>query len=198
MQGSAALSAPRAPSSNPSVEGTARELRVEALDARRHDRAAFSCGAESLDLYLKTQASQDVRRKANAVFVLVSAPEPRSVLGYFTICAFAVAPGGFPDEDRKHLPRYPLASATLVGRLAVAKARHGQGLGAILLVRALRLAYENADVVGSSMVVVDALDENAAGFSAAHGFVRLPESMRLVLPMRTLATLFRPPAAQVP
>jgi hypothetical protein len=39
------------------------------------------------------------------------------------------------------------------------------------------------------MVVVDALDENAAKFYIAHGFVRLPESSRLVLPMRTISTL---------
>jgi hypothetical protein len=34
------------------------------------------------------------------------------------------------------------------------------------------------------MVIVDALDEPAADFYAAHGFVRLPDSLRLVLPMR--------------
>ena len=156
-----------------------------------HDRASFSCGVESLDRYFKTQAAQDVRRKANAVFVLVAAGEPRAVLGYFTLCAFGLASGEIPDQARKHLPRYPLVSATLIGRLAVAKSHHGQGLGGILLVRALRLAHRNADVVGSSMVVVDALDENAVRFYAAHGFARLPRSLRLVLPMRTLATLFK-------
>lgn len=36
------------------------------------------------------------------------------------------------------------------------------------------------------MVVVEAIDESAAGFYAAHGFVRLPESLRLVLPMRVI------------
>jgi hypothetical protein len=40
------------------------------------------------------------------------------------------------------------------------------------------------------MVVVDALDERAAGFFAAHGFIRLPESLRLVRPTQTLAKLF--------
>jgi hypothetical protein len=35
--------------------------------------------------------------------------------------------------------------------------------------------------VGSSVVIVDALDEAAAGFYAAHGFVRLPDSLRLVI-----------------
>jgi hypothetical protein len=34
------------------------------------------------------------------------------------------------------------------------------------------------------MVVVDALDEAAASFYAVHGFVRLPDSLRLVMPMR--------------
>jgi hypothetical protein len=34
------------------------------------------------------------------------------------------------------------------------------------------------------MVIVDALDEQAVDFYAAHGLVRLPDSLRLVLPMR--------------
>lgn len=177
------------------MAGTEQDLRVEPLDGRRHDRAGFTCGVDSLDLYLKTQASQDLRRKANAVFVLVAADEPRQVLGYFTLCAYALAPGVVPEEARKHLPRYPLVSATLIGKLAVATSQQGRGLGGVLLARALRKAYESAHVVGSSMVVVDALDERAAAFYASHGFIRLPESMRLVLPMRTLAKLFGPSPA---
>ncbi|MBS2016469.1 MAG: GNAT family N-acetyltransferase [Deltaproteobacteria bacterium] len=165
------------------------DLRLEAL-SKVHDRASFSCGVESLDTYLKTQASQDVRRKANAVFVLTASSSRRFVLGYFTLCAYGLAPGVVPDEARRHLPRYPLVSATLLGRLAVHVSRHGQGLGGVLLAEALRKAYDNADVVGSTMVVVDALDEKAASFYAAHGFVRLPESARLVLPMKTIAKLF--------
>ena len=34
------------------------------------------------------------------------------------------------------------------------------------------------------MVIVDALDEASSGFYAAHAFVRLPDLLRLVLPMR--------------
>jgi GNAT superfamily N-acetyltransferase len=172
------------------VVGAAKELRVEPLDSKKHDRTEFSCGVGSLDSYLATQASQEVRRKANAVFVLVETDEPRTVLGYFTLCAYGLAPGAIPEEARKHLPRYPQVSATLIGRLAITRSHQGQGLGAVLLIRALRKAHETADVVGSSMVVVDALDENAARFYAAHGFIRLPESMRLVLPMQTIAKLF--------
>lgn len=164
------------------------ELRIEPL-AAAHDRASFSCGVESLDTYLKNQAGQDVRRKANAVFVLVATAEPRRILGYFTLCATALSHGDVPDTARKYTPRYPLVSATLIGRLAVSKDHHGQGLGAVLLAQALRRASDSADTVGSSMMVVDAIDEAAAEFYAAHGFVRLPESLRLVLPMRLIEQL---------
>jgi GNAT superfamily N-acetyltransferase len=171
-------------------DGT-KDLRLEP-PRKVHDRKSFACGVESLDTYLKTQAVQDVRRKANAVFVLTAPASPRVVLGYFTLCAYGLAPGVVPDEARQDLPRYPLVSATLLGRLAVHVSHHGQGLGAMLLAEALRRAYDNADVVGSSMVVVDALDEKAAAFYSAHGFLRLPESSRLVLPMKTVAKLFSP------
>ena len=171
-------------------EGIAPDLRVELLGSE-HDRKGFTCGVESLDVYLKTQAGQDVRRKANAVFVLVETAAPTRILGYFTLCATALLPGDVPLEARKHIPRYPLVSATLIGRLAVARERQGHGLGAVLLASALRKAHLSAASVGSSMVVVDALDEAAARFYVAHGFVRLPDSMRLVIPVRVVNELLQ-------
>ncbi len=159
------------------------DLRIVLLDDG-HDRSRFSCGVDSLDRYLKTQAGQDVRRKANAVFILTEPDAPARILGYYTLCAMAISQGDVPEAARKHVPRYPLVSATLIGRLAVARDRQGQRLGAVLLADALQRAFESASTVGSSMVIVDALDEPAAGFYAAHGFVRLPDSLRLVLPMR--------------
>jgi predicted GNAT family N-acyltransferase len=165
------------------VNGQSPEFRIGPLNDGR-DRAGFTCGVESLDRYLKTQASQDVRRKANAVFMLSAQDEPARVLGYYTLCAMAISHGDVPEAARKHVPRYPLVSSTLIGRLAVARDRQGQHLGSILLADALERAFESADSVGSSMVIVDALDQAAAGFYASHGFVRLPDSLRLVLPMR--------------
>jgi GNAT superfamily N-acetyltransferase len=170
------------------VGPAAHEFRLEPL-GKHHDRGAFSCGVQSLDHYLKTQASQDMRRKANAVFVMVSADAPMRIIGYFTLCAYTLSQSAVPEAARKHIPRYPLVSATLIGRLAVAADHHGHGLGGVLLARALRKSYENASVVGSSMIVVDALDERAARFYEAHGFIRLADSMRLILPMQTVSSL---------
>ena len=161
------------------------DLRIEAL-ASHHDLADFSCGVDSLDRYLRTQAGQDVRRKANGVFILTALDKPNEVLGYYTLCATALQQGDVPVAARKHVPRYPLVSATLVGRLAVTQTRQGEGLGAILLADAVRRAYASAGTIGSSMLVVDAINERAAAFYEGNGFVRLPDSLRLVLPMHAI------------
>lgn len=164
------------------------EYRVVAL-AARHDRSAFSCGVESLDAYLKTQASQDIRRKANAVFVMVTPRTPDQIVGYFTLCAYTLNQGAVPDAARRHVPRYPLVSSTLIGRFAIATAYQRRGIGSVLLACALQIAYENVSVVGSSMIVVDAIDESAARFYESHGFIRLADAPRLVLPMHTVAAI---------
>lgn len=130
-----------------------------------------------------------MRRKANGVFILVEPNCPTVVLGYYTLCATALSQGEVPDSARKHVPRYPLVSATLIGRLAVSTTRQGERLGAMLLADAVRRAYASADTVGSSMLVVDALDERAAAFYAANGFLRLPDSLRLVLPMQAIGRM---------
>jgi len=71
----------------------------------------------------------------------------------------AISQGYVPEAVRKQVPRYPMVSATLIGRLVVANDRQGQHLGSILLVDALPRALESADTVGSPMVSVDAMDE---------------------------------------
>lgn len=174
------------------TEWPSADLLVVALD-ETHGRAAFSCGVDSLDRYLRTQAGQDVRRRANGVFVLVEPVKATMVLGYYTLAATALPPADVPEAARQHIPRYPLVSATIIGRLAVAQSRQGQRLGAVLLADVMRRAYAIAGTVGSSMLVVDALDEPAAGFYAAHEFIRLPESSRLVLPMRLVPRLIPSP-----
>ena len=167
------------------MPGSRPDLRIEAL-AEHHDRSTFSCGIDSLDRYIRDQAGQDVRRKANGVFVLVVSTQPSMVLGYYTLCATAVPQGEVPVAARKHIRRYPLVAAILVGRLAISATRQGQRLGAILIADAVRRTYASASTIGASMMVVDAINERAATFYEANGFVRLPDSLRLVLPMSVI------------
>jgi ribosomal protein S18 acetylase RimI-like enzyme len=144
----------------------------------------LSLRLESLDRYLKAQAGQDVRRKANAAFVLGLKTEPERVLGYCTLCAMAIYQVEMPEAARKHVRRYSLVSCTLSGGLAVAKDKQRHRFGSILLADVLQRAFESASAVGFFMMIVDDLDETTAGLYRAHGFVRLPDALRLVLPMR--------------
>ena len=70
----------------------------------------------------------------------------------------------------------------MIGRLAVAKYQVGE----VLLMNASSGFFDSANRVGSSTVAIDALDEVSLA-RAAHGLVRLPDSLRLVLLMRMAA-----------
>ena len=62
----------------------------------------------------------------------------------------------------------------------------------MLLADAVHRAYASAAAVGSSMLVVDAINERAAAFYQGSGFVRLPDLLRLVLPMTAIQRLVEP------
>jgi GNAT superfamily N-acetyltransferase len=102
--------------------------------------------------------------------------------------------GHFPGIDSRIVILVPGECQSLTGgaikaKEHAAKEMQGQRLGTVLLADALRRAYGNAGTVGSSMVIVDALDEGSADFYASPGFIRLPDSKRLVISMRSIAEL---------
>lgn len=164
-------------------------FRIEPL-GRIHNRASFTCGEEALDRYLREQAGQDVRRRVAAVFVLVQVTDGR-LAGYYTLSSASLSSDDLPPEMTRTLPRYPCLPATLLGWLAVDARFRGQGLGELLLLDALRRAWQVTAQIGSLWVIVDAGNDRARQFYARYGFLSLPDSpMRLFLPMRTIEALF--------
>ena len=166
-------------------------LRFEPLDKRKHDRAAFSCGQESLDRYLKEHATQEIKKRVAAVYVLT--PDGKTIAGYYTLSQYAIEAGELPPElvQQLQLPRYDKLPATLLGRLARGKQFKGRGLGELLLMGAMKRALEHSRNIASVAVVVDAIDENAHAFYRRYGFIDIPNRPnRLFLPMKTVAQLF--------
>lgn len=144
---------------------------------------------DSLDHYLRKQASQDVRKKVAAVFGLT--PDGTTVAGFYTLSAHLVNLSDLPIEHAKRLPRYPFVPATLLGRLAISTAFQGQRLGKFLLMHAFEKALESSRRVATAMVVVDAQDEAARSFYLRYGFVPLEsQPNRLLYPMKTIEKLF--------
>lgn len=153
--------------------------------AAAHDRQTFSCGAEPLDRYLRTQATQDVRRHIANCFV-ASPLQSNAVAGYYTLSAASIPMTGLSAEQARKLPRYPVLPAALIGRLAVDRRHQGQQLGAALLFDAIARAIR-ADAAVFALVV-DAKDEAAARFYRHHGFEAFSgRAGRMFLPVATAA-----------
>ena len=89
-------------------------------------------------------------------------------------------------EAPKGLPRQAV-SAVLLGRMAVAQAAHGKGIGSMLVATARQLARETIMRTGGVGMVVDAANEEIVGFYAKYGFLRVvPEGLRMFLPSASL------------
>ena len=150
----------------------------------------FNCGKFLLDTYIKTQASQDVKRKLSACFVSVDHVSGL-IQGYYTLSNNSISLELIPENYRRKLPNsYNSIPATLLGRLAIDVKFRGLGLGKMLLIDALSRCYEISKSVGSFAVVVDPLDEEAERFYTKYGFILLPDSHKMFLPMKTVGKLF--------
>lgn len=160
-------------------------LRSEPL-AIQHDRSGFRCGVSELDDYLVRQASQDVRRRVAAVFVMVEEQRPKRIVSYYALSSYAVRTTGLPEDEMRKLPRYPTTPATLIGRLA--RDLGEPGMGGLLLADALKRILATAGEVASALVVVEAKAPAAAAFYQKFGFLPFKaDARKLFLPLRTIA-----------
>lgn len=162
---------------------------IELLD-KKYNRSEFDCRNELLNNYLKYQAGQDMKRKLSACFVLAETGT-NNVQGYYTLSNSNIPLSHFPEKLQKKLPpSYTSVPTTLIGRLAIDKKSQGTGMGKILLIDALKRSYENTFKVGSFAMVVDPIDIGAENFYEKYGFIKLPDSGKMLLAMQTLVELF--------
>jgi predicted GNAT family N-acyltransferase len=162
---------------------------ITAILSSKHSKENFTCGKEMLDKYLHLQAKQDVKRKLTACFILSN--NETTVLGYYTLSNTSVNREFLPDGIIKKLPpSYKHLPATLLGRLAVDINYKGQGLGANLLMDALRRSYDNSLQIASMAVIVDPIDEESMAFYNHFGFIALPDSGKMFIPMALLKNIF--------
>jgi len=155
----------------------------------KHKRAEFNCGKAVLDTYFQKQASQDVKRRLAACFVWNDVNEG-AVKGYYTLSNAGVEMKFIPDLLRRKLPSYAELPATLLGRLAVDERYQGHGTGRKLLLDALNRSYLTSALIASYAVIVDPLDDEAAGFYGRFGFKAMPDSAKMFLPTKTIQVLF--------
>ncbi|MEQ8303539.1 MAG: GNAT family N-acetyltransferase [Cyclobacteriaceae bacterium] len=157
---------------------------------KSHNKRNFRSIESSLNDYLHRQASQDIKRKLAVCFVLDDGQG--DIKGYYTLSSGSIPLESVPNEIKRQMPKsYHDLPTTLLGRLAVDVRFGGQGLGESLLLDALKRSLDIAVAkIGSMAVVVDPLHATAAGFYTKYGFINLPGSGKMFLPMKTISTLF--------
>lgn len=158
--------------------------------AKGHKRTGFICGNERIDAYFRETVSQDVKRKYATCFVATKTATGH-VAGFYTLSSSNVPLNEVPEPLANKLPRYPSVPAVLIGWLGRHSDYAGQGLGEALLFDAIRTIATSP--IGAHAIFADAIDDKAASFYAAFGFVALVEKPRkLFLPIATALNLVSP------
>ncbi|MGA9768473.1 MAG: GNAT family N-acetyltransferase [Blastocatellia bacterium] len=156
---------------------------IEPLSSK-HDRSSFDCGESSLNTYFKQYARQNDEKGLGRTFVAVE-PDQTRIEGYYTISTGAVTFEQVPEK----LPRYPIPVVHL-GRLAIDLKSQGKGLGEMLLIDALKRAFQVSEQLGIYAVEVRALNDSARNFYLKYGFAPLlDDEFHLYLPMKTIRKL---------
>jgi predicted N-acetyltransferase YhbS len=145
------------------------EVRLERLGPH-HDLGDFESGNAELDDWLRRHAVPAQEMDSARTFVLTRSDR---VVGYFSLTMGSVRRADAPAKLVRGLPGYPIGMV-LLARLAVAHQDQGKGIGALLLAEALRKAVAAGGVAAARLVVVDAVDDDAARFYERHGFVPAP------------------------
>jgi GNAT superfamily N-acetyltransferase len=135
-----------------------------------HDPTAFDSGSEPLNRFIKLHALAGQRANISQTYV---AAGDDAIAGYYTLVVGDVAYDEAPERLAKGIPRYPVP-VIILARLAVDKAWQGKGLGAALVVDAMRRVLQAADIAGVRAIVVHAKDETAQSFYEHLGFLAFP------------------------
>jgi len=149
----------------------------------------FDCGELSLNVWLRKKALKNNAAGASRCFVLCNG---NTVIGYYSLSAGAISHETAPKALRRNMPN-PLP-ILLLGRLAVDKRYHNQGIGQSLLRDAMLRAVNVSSNAGIFAILVHALNSQAKQFYLSRGFVESPlEPMTLMMTMDTVRSILAEP-----
>jgi GNAT superfamily N-acetyltransferase len=154
--------------------------------APEHVLDAFTCGDADIDTFLRDRARAE--QAAGLSQVYVAANRARDVVAYFTLSPLTVRvePALVATLGLGAAP-YPVIGGFLLGRLGVARASQGRGMGRALVMRAAQIAKREAAVVGGAFLAVDPKTDALARWYAGQEFARLGEkTRRMVFALRAV------------
>jgi GNAT superfamily N-acetyltransferase len=134
-----------------------------------HDLTQFDSGEPALDEWLRRRASKNEESGASRTYVVCAGVR---VVGYYSLAVGAVAHEQSPGKVRRNMP--DPVPVIVLGRLAVDKSFHGQGIGAGLLKDAVLRTLQAAKIAGIRAILVHAISDEAKRFYEKYGFRASP------------------------
>ena len=151
--------------------------------------AYFDSGELSPNEWLKKRAFKNHATGVSRCFVLCA---DKHVIGYYSLSAGAISHEAAPKSMRRNMPN-PLP-VLLLGRFAVDKRYHNQGIGQALLRDAIMRAVNVSSDAGVFALLVHALSDQAKQFYLSRGFVESPlQSMTLFMTIETVRSILVEP-----
>lgn len=169
--------------------------RIEPFDPDRHDRAAFACGVDAVDNFLRKTANK-LARADNLRLYAMTDPSG-ALIGFYALNAHAIDYAELPTNFARTRPGHGVIPAAYISMIGVDARHQGQGYGGDLLVDALTRIGQAADAIGIAVVILDVLDDGDAEQVArrkllyeSYGFQPLPSRpLRLFLPLAAVRQL---------
>ena len=134
-----------------------------------HNLNGFDSGVSSLDEWLKKRALKNEHAAASRTYVSCDADK---VAGYYCLSAGGIGRESAPRGMTRNMPD-PIP-VMILGRLAVDRAFHAQGMGTGLLRDAVLRTVQAAEIAGIRGILVHAISEDAKRFYEKYGFVASP------------------------
>lgn len=152
-------------------------LTIRRFDKTKHDRSAFTCGFAPIDNFLKSSLSEQIKAGMVQAWMATSGKDP-SVQAFYTLGAMAVRADLGPKAwQRARIPDVPVI---YIRAVAVHTDQQGRGLGAALMVDAMRRCLNISEQIGATAIVLDVLEDDAyprrAAFYEGLGFRSLGDS----------------------
>ena len=147
---------------------------------KKYKRENFSCIHAPLNNYLQFQATKESKAGLAKIYLFIN--DADEVIGYYSLSSAELPKESVPEGMLKKLPQsYSGYPAILLGRLAITKSKSGKGLGGQLMVDAIHRCIIHSLSIGTSVIMVDPIDDGAKSFYTKYMFKPLPDANRMIL-----------------
>lgn len=150
-----------------------------------HVLTQFDCGNDVLNTWLRDTAVR-ADTQGTARTVVWTRPGDPAVVAYYAVAPTEVRREGLTRSAHGGTTVVP---AYLLARLALDRRLQGLGLGTHLLLDAVESVVAASESGGGRLLIVDAIDEPAASFYRAHGFIEITGTTRLYARISALRRL---------